>query len=211
MVMVLQLLIPLSELVHYTITYTYTDDLTCVNRIDHFVQVLPVPVAQFSGLNAVLQYCEGAADVTLTGNPPNGTFSGPAGSIVNTGGGIATFKPSALSVGGPYPITYSFTNTSGCTDTETKNVTITPLPVAYNVSGTGSYCQGSGGLTVTLFDSDPGVDYQLYKNGVTEGASVPGTGNAISWPGKTVGTYIVEATTTATGCTRSMNGSATHN
>ena len=36
----------------YTITYTYTDELTCVNRIDHFLQVVPVPVAQFSGLNA---------------------------------------------------------------------------------------------------------------------------------------------------------------
>src|SRR5450759_4305069 len=187
----------------YIITYKYTDDLTCVNQIDKPVQVLPTPIANFSGLNAASQYCEGAADVTLSGNPPNGTFTGPAGNIVNIGGGIATFKPSALSAGGPYPITYSFTNSSGCTGTVTKNVTIVPVPTVYTVSGSGAYCQGSAGLTVTLFDSDNGINYQyqLYKNGVVDGVSVPGTGNPLTWPNKTAGTYSVIDTNTTNGCT----------
>ena len=191
---------------NYTITYSYIDDLTCLNRIDHFVQVLPVPVAQFSGLDPA--YCEGAADVSLTGNPPGGTFSGPAGSILNSGGGLAVFRPLALAPGGPYPITYSFTNSSGCSDEEIKNVIINALPASYLVTGTGSYCQGSGGMPVTLFDSDPGVNYQLLKNGLPDGPSVPGTGNAITWSGRTAGNYTVTASVAATGCYNTMNGSA---
>ena len=192
----------------YTITYTFTSDLTCIDRVDQFIQVLPVPVAQFSGLNATLSYCEGAADITLAGNPPDGTFTGPAGSTVDIGGGNAIFKPSVLPVGGPYPITYSVTSSSGCSDIETKNVSITTLPVPYNVTGSGSYCQGTGGLTVGLFDSDPGINYQLFKNGVIDGAPVPGTGSALTWPGKMAGTYTVLATNSSTGCTKAMSGSA---
>jgi gliding motility-associated-like protein len=192
----------------YIITYEYSDNLTCIDHVEKSVQVLPNPVADFSGLNATLQYCYGAPDVTLSGNQPGGSFTGPAGSIVNIGGGQATFEPSALSAGGPYPITYSYTNSSGCTDTETKNVTITALPIDYAVSGSGSYCQGSGGLTITLFDSDPLINYQLYKNGIIEGALVGGTGSAITWPGKTAGTYTVAATDAITGCTKTMSGSA---
>lgn len=189
----------------YTITYRFTDDLTCVNEINQAVQVLPVPTANFSGLNA--SYCQSSPDVLLTGNPPNGNFTGPAASIINLGGGTATFKPSALAAGGPYSMTYTVSNTSGCTDTETKSFTINPLPSAYTVSGSGSYCQGAAGLPVTLFDSDAGVNYQLYKNGVPDGVPVAGTGAALVWAGRTAGTYTVAAVT-ASGCTSNMNGSA---
>lgn len=192
----------------YTITYTFTSDLTCLDRVDQFIQVLPVPTAQFSGLNATLGYCNGAPDISLNGNPPGGTFTGPAGSITDHGGGTATFKPSALAPGGPYPVTYTYISSSGCNDTETKNVTINLLPADYMVTGSGSYCQGSGGLPVTLSDSDPGIDYQLFKNGVAEGAPLHGTGSSLTWPGKTGGTYTVTAANIATACTKAMNGTA---
>ncbi|HEX2967521.1 MAG TPA: immunoglobulin domain-containing protein [Bacteroidales bacterium] len=190
----------------YTITYTYTDDLTCVNEIEKNVQIFPVPVANFAGLSA--SYCQSASDVTLTGMPPNGTFTGPGASVVNLGGGVATFKPSTLASGSTYNITYSVSNTSGCSDTETKPVTINPLPSAYTVTGSGSYCQGAPGLNVTLFDSDADVNYQLYKNNSPEGGPVAGTGAPIVWNNKTAGTYTVEAKDAITNCTIMMNGSA---
>jgi hypothetical protein len=101
---------------NHTVTYTFTDEIGCINTVSQNVNVsLPVN-ANFSGLNAALAYCEGATNVTLTGNyAPGGTFTGPGGCITDNGNGTATFKPSVLAVGGPYTISYSYTNPSGCT------------------------------------------------------------------------------------------------
>lgn len=191
----------------FTIGYTYVNG-GCTDRVESTIQVLKSPDVSFSGLNT--SYCEGASDVTLIGTPTGGTFTGPAGSIVSTGSGTAIFRPSALSVGGPYAVSYTYTNAAGCTNTETKNVIILSVPTAYLVTGSGSYCEDSGGLTVSLSGSEPGINYLLYVNGTASGASVPGTGAAITtaWTGKTTGTYTVAATNAATGCSENMNGSA---
>ncbi len=45
------------------------------------------------------------------------------------------------------------------------NVTINPLPNAYNVTGGGSYCSGGSGVTIGLGNSNVGISYQL-MNGV---------------------------------------------
>jgi len=76
----------------------------------------------------------------------------------------------------------------------------------YNVGGSGSYCQGTNGVTVTLDGSQVGVNYQIKKGGVNDGPTIPGTGNPISWNNKTAGTYTVEARYGSTFV--NMNGSA---
>ena len=101
--------------------------------------VSALPVVSFTGLAANYNVTSPAA--TLTGSPTGGTFSGP---------GISgnTFTPSAAGVGGPYNITYKFTNTGGCSDSSTKQTTVTscsntstPGPIT-SVGGAEAMCPG---------------------------------------------------------------------
>jgi hypothetical protein len=87
------------------------------------VTVNPLPLVSFSGLSTSY-ICQSPA-VTLTGNPAGGSFSGP-GIIGNQ------FNPSALPIGGPYSITYSYSDMNGCTN---------------SVSGTTSVISGYNCLT----------------------------------------------------------------
>lgn len=81
-----------------------------------------------------------------------------------------------------------------------------PFPVAFNVTGSGSYCQGSTGTPVGLDGSEVGVTYTLYKDAVPQVPTVAGTGAAITFGDQLAGTYTVEGTNT-TGTTP-MTGSA---
>ena len=64
-------------------------------------------------------------------------------------------------------------------------------PIAYNVTGTGEYCNvpGSVGMPVGLDGSQIGVDYTLNPGGVV----VAGTGSAITFGNQLAGTYTVTA------------------
>jgi hypothetical protein len=79
------------------------------------MSVHAIPNASFSGLNA--NYLAGDEPVTLTGTPAGGVFSGQ---------GIAgnSFDPGTAGAGGPYTITYSYTNSQGCTDAATSSVSV---------------------------------------------------------------------------------------
>ena len=100
--------------------------------------------------------------------------------------------------------------TTTCTVAMTGNaiITVNPLPTAYAVSGTGSYCSGGTGVAVGLVNSTSGVNYQLQIGGANTGALVAGTGSAISFGLQTAGTYTVVATNATTTCTVAMTGNA---
>lgn len=85
-------------------------------------------------------------------------------------------------------------------------------PLAYNVTGGGSYCTGDTlGVTIGLSNSQTGVIYQLIKNdSINIGAPVSGTGSFLSFGNQTnTGVYRVIATSTINGGTTTMTGSAT--
>ena len=84
------------------------------------------------------------------------------------------------------------------------NPTLPPNP--FNVTGSGSYCQGNAGLEVGLDGSEIGVTYTLKKDGVPQTPTIAGTGNPLSFGLQSAGTYTVEGTN-STGTTP-MNGSA---
>jgi len=81
-----------------------------------------------------------------------------------------------------------------------------PAPNMYTVSGTGTYCQGSAGLPVSLSGSEAGVTYQLYRNGIAAGGLVSGTGSTITWPDQQSGTYTISGSYYC--MSGPMNGSA---
>lgn len=125
----------------YTITYSYTDGNGCSNTTSQTVTVNALPTVSFSGLNSA--YCENASNATLTGSPSGGTFTGTG--IVN--GNV--FNPSAAGVGGPYSITYTYTDGNGCTNSQTQTVTVNALPVV-SFSGLASdYCIDAAFVSLT--------------------------------------------------------------
>ncbi len=160
-------------------------------------------------------YCAGSTGVNigLSGSNAGINYQLYNGSLA-VGGPIAG-TGAALDFGtytttGTYYI--SGTNAStGCTSnmTGSASVIMNSLPVAYNVTGGGAFCNGGSGVNVGLSSSAPGVSYQLYVGSVPSGSAVTGTGLALSFGLKTTGgTYTVVAYNPATGCMATMSGSA---
>jgi M6 family metalloprotease-like protein len=84
-------------------------------------------------------------------------------------------------------------------------VVVTP-PVAYAVTGSGSYCQGGAGLAVGVAGTQVGVIYTLLKNSIAQTPTIDGTGSAITFGNQLSGTYTVSGTNS--GGTTTMTGSA---
>ncbi|MGD1020796.1 MAG: immunoglobulin domain-containing protein, partial [Verrucomicrobiia bacterium] len=88
-------------------------------------------------------------------------------------------------------------------------LTVNAAPAAFNVTGGGSYCAASGGVTVGLDGSESTADYLLELNDTPTGTLVAGTGSALAFSNQTaVGTYTVIASNVTSGCTATMNGNA---
>ena len=91
-----------------TVTFTLTAQV--VNAVCDTMLILPVevhipPAVNFSGLPDTVFMTD--LPYTLTGSPAGGTFSG-------TGVSGSMFDPSVAGPGGPYPVSYSFTDAFGC-------------------------------------------------------------------------------------------------
>ena len=161
-------------------------------------------------------YCAGGTGVTIG---LNGSVTGVSYQLYNglsVAGTPLAGSGSALTFGTSFTAAGSYTviatnSTTGCSNTMagSTTVTITAPPAVNNVTGGGTYCAGGTGVHIGLNGSVGGNTYQLYNGAVSYGPAVSGTGSALDFglitPG---GTYTVTATTTATGCTGSMAGSA---
>jgi len=125
---------------------------------------------------------------TAVGSPMSGT-----GSALDFG-----LQTSA----GTYTVVATNVSTT-CTNTMTGSVVISidALPLSYTLTGGGNYCAGTGGLELILNASDAGVNYQLMNGSTAVGASMPGTGSAMSFGFRSAaGTYKVVATDGTSGC-----------
>ena len=124
----------------YTITYTFTDGNFCTNSTNQPVTVNALPVVSFSGLDT--SYCIDVIPVTLIGNPSGGTF---------TGQGISGnfFDPASAGSGGPYPITYTYTDINGCTNSTNQSVTVFSLPVVFFSGLASQYCVDAPAANLT--------------------------------------------------------------
>ncbi|MHC1708036.1 MAG: T9SS type A sorting domain-containing protein [Bacteroidales bacterium] len=91
-----------------------------------------------------------------------------------------------------------------------SNITLIQLPVIQNIIGGGSYCTGtSPNGEVQLLSSEPGINYQLKKNGTAIGQQIIGNGNPMSWNNLSAGSYTITANNS---CGNSeMNGIVTVN
>src|SRR6266540_905429 len=81
----------------------------------------------------------------------------------------------------------------------------------YNVIGGGAYCLGGSGVTISLDNSDVGVDYHLIDGVSNDVTSLSGTGSQLDFNNITSqGTYTIEARDPNNVCASvTMNGNAT--
>ena len=204
------------------IVYTLAAGCTATAR----VTVNPVPdisvfsssvTSQCSGLGAVFTASStslGAGTFTATYSLSGVTTATGSTATLTMGASTGTFTTSPLITPGVTTVTLnSLTNVFGCisalSTSNTANTTTFPLPTAYTVMGTGSYCSGGAGLHVFLSNSVTGVSYQLYYNGVATGAPLGGLPGPLDFGAETLaGTYTVVATNTTTFCVSNMTGSA---
>ncbi len=160
----------------YTITYTFAyPGTTCSNSSSQTVTIISAGPVSFSGLSP--QFCVDGTPVSLTGSPLGGTFSGPGitGNI---------FDPALAGIGGPYLITYSYTNPgNGCTNVASQSVSI--YDNTTTISGLSSqYCVNAPTVTLTgnpaggIF-SGPGIIGNVF-NPALAGVGGPYTINYIN-------------------------------
>lgn len=125
-----------------TYTLTVTDNVGTVATDQIVVTVNPTPTATLDPFGS---YCISADPFQLTtGTPTGGTYSGP-------GVSGTTFTPSDAGVG-THSISYTFTNTFGCSDTAMQDIIVyNPDPV---ITPAGPFC--SNIAPVTLHAASPG-------------------------------------------------------
>lgn len=148
---------------------------------------------------------------TVLSGPMHGTVGGFPISLTASGGtdvpsGL-TYMPNTGYVGMD-TVEIEVSDGNGGTDVTTLYITIHALPVAHNVTGTGSYCAGGTGIPIGLSNSETGTTYRLY-NGSTLVGTQTGTGAAVSFGAYTTATTYTATATSIHNCAADMSGSAT--
>lgn len=165
------------------------------------VTVNPSPV----GISGTLNACIGLTS-TLSDATPGGTWNTSSGSLATVSStGIVT------GVGAGVPTISYVLTTTGCY--AVTPFTVNANPTAYNVTGGGGYCAGGTGVSVGLSGSSTSVVYNLYDGSALAGTET-GTGGfgggALNFGLQTAGgTYTVIGSNSSTGCSTTMNGTAT--
>lgn len=153
-------------------------------------------------------YCTGQTGgfINLSGSEPGIEYQlyrhGLAISSPIIGTGTILHWPD-LRADGPYSVVARNPNT-GCLRLQTNIITMRFIPVKqFELSGGGTFCNGSI-PSITLNGSEAGVNYQLYRNGVSTSNQIAGTGTSIGWGPQTLpGVYTVVATNLK-GCSDTM-------
>jgi uncharacterized protein YjdB len=160
--------------------------------------VNPEPAA-ISGVGTGV--CMGSS-LSLTDGTSGGTWT--SSNILRETVGLYSGAVTGVSVGSA-TITYALS--TGCYALAV--VPVNQLPVAYNLTGGGSYCPSGTGVHIGLSYSETGVTYQLYLSGSTpEGSSVTGSSASIDFGLFSIlGTYTAIGTNSSTGCSNNMTGS----
>jgi len=142
------------------IYYTYTDPGTSCTADDHKPQVVnPLPVVTLPSQNPI---CVNETPIILTGgNPANGFYSGTG--VSND----SIFDPGTAGAG-THEIVYTFTDGSGCTNSDTNTIVVYPLtPV--DLPAFNSMCINAAPVTLTSGTpiggtySGPGVNAGVFN------------------------------------------------
>ncbi|MEQ8563041.1 MAG: GEVED domain-containing protein [Cytophagales bacterium] len=144
----------------HTVYYTFSNTNNCSDTISLGINVLSSPAVSIS---PVPDICENASALQLSATPTGGVFSG-------TGVNGSLFDP-AISGTGSFVITYSFTNTAGCSGIDYDTITVYSSPLV-TLDSFNSICQNdiafalSGGLPIGGLYSGTGVSNGIFDPSV---------------------------------------------
>ena len=180
---------------------TITDANFCSMQ-KNFTITEPAILTAISSIDNELSFngaSDGAVKVTVSGGTSNYTYLWNTGATTSSLTGLPT---------GIY--TCTITDANGCgASTSVQLVAPLAVPVAFDVTGGGTLCQGDSGMTIGLSNSETGVAYQLLLDSVNLGAPVDGTGSTISFGFFTeAGSYTVLGTHVTNETSTLMNGAA---
>ncbi|MDR2449136.1 MAG: hypothetical protein LBD52_04175 [Prevotellaceae bacterium] len=124
----------------------------------------------------------------------------------------ATFTTTAPNTFGAYEVTLTAYSRGFCDLTRKNGVTVlectTPKVFTLTASAP-SFCDGGAGVTFALSDTESGVKYQLYKDGVSIGTELSGGGSAATFSGafNVAGLYTARSVQGGKYCEVAMTGS----
>ncbi len=135
----------------HTVSYTFTDDLSCTGSVTHTITVNDLPVITYSESNDTL--CVNSLPVNLTDAlPAGGTYSG-------NGISSNTFS-AALAGSGTHEVSYTYTDANGCTNSATQNIGVYAVPFATYIETNNEVC-----LNESPFNLSPGNPAGGYYTG----------------------------------------------
>jgi len=123
----------------HAVIYTFTNGNGCTNTASQNVTINALPTVAITGLASA--YCNDASAVTLAGSPTGGNFT-------IDGNSATSFNPATLTTGS-HAVVYQYTNSNGCTNTTSQNVTVNPLPVVAITGLASAYCKDAAAVTLT--------------------------------------------------------------
>lgn len=177
-------------------TVSYTNTYGCAATHPVTVNTSPAPITGAPNV------CLGG-NAVLTNTVPGGTWTSNNPTTISVGASSGVLFGHTL---GSATITYTMMPGSCAA---TFNVSVSPLPSVFTVTGGGNHCDGDAGVHVYLSGSTVGVNYMLYRGATAVGA-FPGTGSILDFGLHTLaGSYTVKGTSSTTFCTVNMSGSAT--
>ncbi len=178
----------------HTITYSFTNANGCSGSVSDNVEVFGLPFVTFTA-PADLCINEGVQTGLGSGSPTGGVYSG-TGITDNGNGTTYSFDPATAGVG-IHTITYSFTNTNGCSGSASDNVEVFDLPTA-TFTAPADLCINAG--------VQAGLGSGIPTGGIYSGAGITDNGNGTTYSfnpaAAGAGTHtITYSFTNANGCT----------
>jgi len=174
----------------------------CPTIMTGTVEIQPLPLVftvnpqgfQCSGTSITLNGSQVGTDyVLILDNTFNiDTLTGTGG-ILNFGQQLVT---------GTYTIE-AIAGATTCQAVMNGSTQIIAIPANFNITPAGLNCAS---VIAGLDGSETGINYTLYKNGITTGLTIAGTGSAISFGTQTAGNYTVKAVNQNSNCSIFMPG-----
>lgn len=177
----------------FTLTYSVGNG-SCITLDQVEITVLPLPVIDITIMDDA---CIDAGEQTFAATPAGGMWSGTG----ITDAALGTFDP-ALSDVGTFTITYTFTDASGCTNSTTGDVEVSPLPIAA-FSNDPTACTN---VSFHFTDESTGASSWSWDLGDATSSTDPSPDHTYT----TAGSYTVTLTaTSAAGCTSTISHDVT--
>ncbi len=189
----------------HNITYEYTDLNGCTNSTEQPLEVTAIANVGIESIESA--YCVNNDSIEIVGEifgivEDTGSFYGPGVFDGDSTDGRAYFHPEIAGTGGPYDVTYEYTDENGCTATYTAEVSVQKLPEVSINNLDPKFCFGDDAVTIEGFPKNANGAFSYSGNNADLDDNDDGT--ALFSPNHTITNGEVTYTyTDELGCTNS--------